>query len=509
MALTTRRKQPLPARDSAPGIDPAWISPTDGFEPFESEFILGMFVLGFEKIAPQQWRVFEVCESRDSFGRHLYGQVAVDVPRRSGKSESTTAIAIGRCLERPGYRVAIVFASTGTKLAARWKMDVFERIEGWADQHWPTLKITRSNGHEAIDFGNGSQIMLLPPKASSFRSEAFDLIIIDEGGEASVALTSVLLQSAGPTMDTRPDAQLIIAGTPADFRAGNLLWDALEQGKADIDADRAEVLDDDESILHGIVKYGIREELTVEDVETWDLVRPLVERGHPGVGTLTTMRAIKQNYDRIGGERFAQEYLGQFGRDATTAGIINPGKWNGAEVDGDLETVRPDHFALGVAVSFDQSFSAIGIAWRVDGVAHVGLVAYERGSDWLVERVNGIAAKYPRAPIVYDAKGQINVEVEKITQARARTRLQRQSWLEVQTAAALLVREVHTARLRHYGQEALTQAALIASRRGDERSFAFGRPTPEAQIVALEAVSLALRVYDETPAKRAPMRYVA
>lgn len=466
---------------------PGFLSLRQNYEATQHEFQTGMTALGFDTIHPQQSAVQEVADSKTEDGKNLYRFVSVDEPRRSGKSESTYGLMLGRLLNRDGYRAALTFATTGTKAQQRFKTDIFDRLETWADATGVVMQTIRSNGHEGIKFGNGSYFMILPPKADAFRSEAYDFVLVDEAGEASKKDTALLLQAILPTMDTRPDAQLIVAGTPATFRDGNLLWDYQKRAI-------------DGRARYGAVFYGVPYDLTIEDVETWELTVPLLEQHHPGVGTLTDLEILHDNYDALGPERFMREYLGQFGLDAATSGIINPAKWAEGELDLDLPDL-PSHCAFAFGVSFDQAFSTIAAAWRDEnGKAVLALLEYKPGSAWLPEAVNALATKHPRLPIGYDGKPAPNVvEAEKMTQARAKTSLVPQTWLNVQAAAALTVREVHRGNLVHYGQEALTDAALIASRRGEERSFAFGRPNNEVQIVAIETASLALRLYDETP----------
>lgn len=474
-------------------VAPAFQSPIAGHEATAHEFEQGQRALGHKVIHPQQWRVQEVCDSTTESGAHRYVFVSVNVPRRSGKSESITGLALGRCLNRPGYRVAVTFLTTGTKLAARWKQDYFDRITAWAEMHDEHVTPVLSNGHEALKFGNGSVILLLPPRGSAFRSEAFDLVIADEAGEASEALSAAIIEAALPTLDTT-GGQLLICGTPPSFRKGNILWDFESTAREGTDPD------------YGAVLYGVPYDLTIEDVETWEDTEPLIAAHHPGIGTLTTIDTMRRNYRAMGAQRFMREYLGQAALDQSVAGVIIPARWNEAEVDGDLPTL-PDDAAVAFSVGVGDAFGAVAAAWRDEaGRAVVGLLAYEQGSAWLPGLIKGLAAKYPRLPLACDSKGTAAIEAGKAQKDNPRITVQRRNWPQVQAAAALLVREIHTRNFVHFGQEPLTEAALIASRRGEDKAFAFGRPDPNAQIAAIEAASLALELFDATP-KRAPMGF--
>lgn len=487
------RSSPSP---DAPG--PGFVSHVHGHEATRHEFERGMAALGFDVIHPQQDAVQHVMDSTGVEGRPLYEYVAVDEPRRSGKSEAVYGAAIGRCLERQSYRVALTFATTGTKAAQRFKSDIFGRLERWAERTGAPMRMVRANGGEGIAFeGTDSVFMILPPKADAFRSEAFDLVIVDESGEATADGTAMLLQAILPTLDTRPTAQLVVAGTPAEFREGQLLWDYQAKALA-------------EKRRHGVVFYGVPYDLTLEDVETWEQVVPLLQAYHPGVACgLTTLDKLEDRYEAMGPARFMREYLGQFGLDASSAGVINPAKWALCEAPaGTPLPAPPEHHAMAFGVGHGGAFSCMAVAWRDDdGRAVVALAEYEHGQAWLPARVNEYAERHARVPIAHDSKGAVMVEAEKVRQERPRTTLQPQTWPQVQTSAMLLVREVHRGNLVHYGQAQLTDAALVASRRGEESAFAFGRPNADATIVAIEAASLARRLYDASPAPRRRVAY--
>ena len=67
---------------------------------------------------------------------------------------------------------------------------------------------------------------------SLFQQEAFDLVLCDEAGELDPEKAEALLAGILPTLDTRPTAQIVVAGTPGEVRAG-LLWTRLERLRAE------------------------------------------------------------------------------------------------------------------------------------------------------------------------------------------------------------------------------------------------------------------------------------
>lgn len=479
-------------RDS--GIPPRVVSSYQGSEAYRDEFRQGCAALGLKTIHPQQMVIADAVNATTEAGAPLHPFVGVVVPRRASKSTSLVALALGRCLARPGYLVGVTFTTTAQKLSARFKSDYFPVLEAWADttfgdtEFWP-FKITLTNGAERITFKNGSRLDLLAARAASFRSEAYDLVICDEAGEADAVLTETLLQAILPVFDTR-DGQLVVAGTAAAFRDGNLLYDTIHDGRTGQNDT-------------GIVEYSAGEDLTLEDVESWAQVEPLLLAAHPGVDTLTNMTKLRRNYGILGPKRFAQEYLSIFGQDGATAGVISPAKWKDCESSAADFPQLPDRFAVGVAA---YNTAAIVAAWRdADGQAHLLMLEHKDGTqEWLAPTLLEFARKYPTVPIAYD-RGEVLVAINELQRARPVPRLVKATTETVTTSAALLVREVHTGHLVHYGQAELTSAALAAARRdigAPGRAWGFGRVDLASDIVPLEAAALALHTYDQTPAPR-------
>lgn len=427
---------------------------------------------------PQQYLVGDVMNATGDNGLSLFSTIAVCIPRRASKTTSIWATALGRCMAREEYAVAFT-AQSGTKARDRFLKDLvapLERKYGKGEE--AGFKINRSRGGEHITFDNGSSIVVLPPIPDSFRGDGYDLVIIDEaqtqGPEETVELKAAIL----PTFDTRPGAQLVIAGTAGKHRSG-MLWDALEDGRHD----RAQT---------GIVEYSAGDTLTEEemaDPEVW-------ASSHPGIGTLTTLPSIDRNFQAMKAriETFAAEYLGVWPVSGGSR-FLDQQKWNAGARRGGLPQ-PPDHFALGVAVHPDQASACVMAAWRDEsGMAHLLMLDHRSGVDWLAAEAVRLARRH-RAQIAHDTVGVVLVEVEAMNRAKPRPRLAPQSLSDIKTSAALLVKTLDLGRLVHYDQDELNEAARVAMKRKIGNGWALGRGVDTDDITPLEAGSYALHVID-------------
>lgn len=412
------------------------------------------------------------------------------LPRRSSKTTSLVAVALGRAWHREDYRVGILTLTSGKAGRARFLKDVapaLDRIGASISEDkrdWP-YKVVRSAGQERVEFkASGGSVSWLS-SIDDLRGEAFDLIILDESQAADPEKAAEVIAAALPTLDTRPGAQIAVAGTAGLYRVGNLLWQWLEDGRAG---------------KAGILEYAVPTDIPVDVWEEWETLEPYIVAAHPGIGTLTTLEAIRSNYDALGRDQFSREYGGWFGAIGEGAGVLNAQTFAEAGMDGVPEV--PEHFAMAAHPAFFQGFSAIVAAWRdEDGKACGYVLDHRPGTTWLAEATASKARQH-NIPVIYDGgSSPMRVETEAMARMTPKPRLEAQTFANVTTAAALLVKEVNNGNARHWRQPALVDAARIAVRRTAGASWALGRPPKDndADISALEAWALALRYYDENP----------
>lgn len=462
------------------------------------EFLTGAALLRFHgeharpghAVVPQQLQLVDVLAAGNP-------RNAVLLPRRSSKSTTLIAIGLGRAEAREDYRVGYLALTSGKAGRSRFLKDVAPALDrigathGDDKRNWP-FKIVRSAGQERVEFvASGGSVSWLS-SIDDLRGESFDLIILDEGQAAEVEKAREVIAAALPTLDTRPHAQIVVAGTATSWTIGNLLAEWLEHGRTGD---------------WGILEHAADPDTPDDLLEAWETVAPLVLAAHPGVGTLTSLAAVKGNYEAMTRAQFAAEYLGLWGAVGAGRTAINPKAWLDAGVD-DSPAV-PEHFTMACMPSFTGRSAAIVAAWRdEDGNAHGYVLDHRPGTTWVADSVATFARRHD-LPIVFDKKSSdMRVEVEALQRMDPSPRLAPRDWQDVTAAAALLVKDINHGNAVHYRQPALEEAAKVAVRRSaGPTTWALGRPpeNKDADIAALEAWALALHYYDDNP----PQAFIA
>ncbi|WP_341999381.1 hypothetical protein MRBLWH7_000794 [Microbacterium sp. LWH7-1.2] len=411
---------------------------------------------------------------------------AVLLPRRSSKSTTLIAIGLGRAEAREDYRVAILTMTTGKAGRSRFMKDVAPALE----RSGVDCKIVRAAGQERVEFPDSGGMVAWLSTMDDLRGEAFDMIILDESGEPDPQKVEDTLAAALPTLDTRPGAQIVVAGTAGKYRVGNLLWDWLVLGRAG----RAAILE-----------YAMPETAQDEELDDWETVEPLILAAHPGIGTLTTLDAVRGNWETLPRRVFAAEYGGLFGDEGGTVNLFDPLKWARTGLDGALPA-PPERFSFAFASHPDGIAVSMVAAWRDDdGRAVPLLVDSVDGIDKAAPILLKFARKY-RVPLVYDAGNQVNLLlVEKLNQANPRPKLEPRAFMEVKKAASLVVEEVDRENVRHWREQVLLNESIhrTMKRKSGDRGWLLGRDPkrPDDDVTPSEAWALAQLHFDTTRPK--------
>lgn len=424
-------------------------------------------------LKPQQYDVGAALD------RHA-GITAICMSRRVAKTESVLLWVFAMMSMHKGLQVAFTMATTREAARAKFLSDVLPVMEELAELS-DDVHLLRGAGYESVTI-NGSHFTVVAPSDKAFRSKAFDIIIVDEAGAAEPQVQDELLPALLPTLDTSDFGMLILMGTAGDYRAGNLLWEALH--------------DADSSVVD-----LTRDDIDVERLADWDYAREMLELHHPGVGTLTTADRLKRNWALLKPAKFAQEYLSVWGTAGGAAGMFTEDDWAPLFLEGKLPDLPdlPRRFALGVAASEDAG--AIVAAWRdSNGEGRILLIDSRPGRSWLPATARDIARKY-RVPIVCDPRAsQVMADVkQRIEQLRPAPRVDVQDYEDVAAAHERMKLELENGTTRHFGQQPMTDAFLAVKRTQMGAKWKFGAVNDDADITPAQAATLALRYFDAKP----------
>ena len=432
-----------------------------------SDGALGAFVahLHHRPWKAHQRLTADVAGERLPTGRYRYPVVVVTFPRQSAKTTTVLDVAIGRGLQLPDYRVAYA-AQTGHKTTENFGARFTELEDGPLAGR---VKLRRSAGTERVTLPGRSYVKAFPPKAGALRSDALDLVIVDEAQEHDELLGELLDQTIIPTFTTRPRRQLWIV-----FTAGT---DRSAYARRYLDAAR------NREPGYALVDYGAADQATFIDPATWPTE-------HIGMATgLTDADALAQALSVMGPAGFLREYGNLWTR--TQIRVVDPADYAAALQA--PETPRPaGRLCLGVDVAADRGSAAIGIAVQTTGGRpYVELVDAHTGTDWVTGRILELQATH-HAPIAIDRFGAVGTVADALELAGANLLPMRTQ--DVANAAAGLLDLIGRRAVDIYPAPALTEAVdgLALRPLGDDNGYAYSRKASAAPIAPVVALAAAL-----------------
>lgn len=491
-------------RDS--GRIPIDVSPIRSTHQSRAEFLVGAWVL--DKLVPPRLGGSllnnlqpQMLHTADVLAAERFVNAILE-PRRSAKTTSVWCILIGRCYMRPVYMAGYTMLTTAKKANERFKLDVRDPIiRKWRDKSARPLKVNESNGSMGLEFPNGSKLAILSPNGDDVRSGAYDVLVMDEGGEAEPDMWDDIVGAVVPSFDTRGDgAQLVYAGTGGHYRDGSHFWAALHDPDA------------------GRIRYGVPDDFNDDALASWESIGPIIDAIHPGLDGLTTLEQIKRNYHLLGPARFGLEYCGHFGRAAGNDTAVSLTAWESTTLSGPVPTgITP--MSLAFAVHPGGAWASIALAWLLDA-APGDLVAAANALDGddvpprmafkIVHHQQGNArleyvlrdlARAHRLPVAYDNSPQERAIIERLGRiARPRVQSNSMTMADKSVATAALLNGIEHRTIDHWAQEPLDAAAALAVYRpGKMRLLGVPDDTDPAQeITPLEAAAAAIHALPTT-----------
>lgn len=424
-------------------------------------------------------------------GRFAYPLVVEIVPRRAGKTLKTVARSVQRCTIAPGTR-SWYTAQTGGDAGTTFR-------EEWV----PIVKASPVGGGIITRLSNGSESMTMPrfrsriglfaPTEKALHGQAGDHVVVDEAWAFSDLKGTMLEAAIRPTMATRHHRQLWITSAGGTDEStwllryrelGRAMGIKPDQGLAyfewhpEVDAD-GEVIAD------------------LDDPATWAAT-------HPAVGHTIDLEVLREDWKTMPRDVFYRSYLNVF-QSAAGARLIPEAPWKACR---DPEArVEPeaamDPIVCGYDVAMDYSAAAVVYAVPTDDGRHlIECVDYRSGTEWLVERLVDLQARYslrlvangagPVRSTTRELREHHGLEPEELTER------------EMVDASGEFLRDVATTALVHRGQGPLDAAAAGAGKRELGDGWAFTRKASTSEISPIIAAAVAVH-HARRPIPSAPL----
>jgi hypothetical protein len=208
---------------------------------------------------------------------------------------------------------------------------------------------------------------------------------------------------------------------------------------------------------------------------------------NPQMGRRIKIDTIRNERLALPPEEFARERLGWWDEPGSLEHIFGAEKWARCAIPSQDEPPTAG-IALGVAVSIDRAWSSISAAVPLPGRELVGLLARQRGTDWLVAETKRLQAKLG-CQVGIDSRGPAADLIEPMRTAGVILSLL--STTEVLDASAAFYDKVQTTVIAHMGHPELDDAVRGAQRRPVSDRWAVGRRVSTADVSPLEGAIIA------------------
>jgi len=402
-------------------------------------------------------------------------EVAIIVARQNGKGGILEARELGGLFlfgEQLIIHSAHEFATAS---------EAFLRMKGLIDNiDWLRKRVksvSESHGQEGFVLMSGQRLSYRTRTAGGGRGFSGDTVILDEAQNVNSRQIAALM----PTLSARPNPQLIYAGTVA--ADAKILRSLVERGRKGGDAHLA------------YAEFSAPDDADPTDVAA-------LAQANPALGiriTLDYLEAERVTFLASGSTaEYLMERLSIWPEVAALGSLIPLEEWKRCL---DPDSAYPDgvRHAMGVAISPKRDWASVAIAWyRPDGSTHVQVVRHDPGTDWLLPYlVERVAARAPLS-LVVDQMGPAGTLLAAMGAAGLKVRAT--DTAAYKSACAGFVDSVKYARIRHRGQQPLTDAAAGVKEHRVGDSFVYARRDSSALISPLEAVTLA--VWGLTPEPR-------
>jgi hypothetical protein len=316
----------------------------------------------------------------------VYSTVGITVPRQSGKTTLTGAVAEHRTIYRPRARVWMTAQTR--EIVRDWLLNEHVPDLQSSPLH-PFAKVRRAQGSEGIGYPSGGLFRIFAPLPAALHSKQSDLVIVDECWAHELERGKQIDQAIVPTQATRPGAQVMKLSTAGD-ESSLWLWDLVTRGRAAVEAGRRDTI--------AYFEWGCPDSLDPCSPSSW-------EQYHPAYGITIGAPQMRAALEELGPAGFARAYGNRWpeGMGVQAAPKIPPGRWAAVQVAPVRQIGAGVRCALGFDTPRDRSSAAVAVAWRDLHGLRCELVDGRPGTGWLGERIGELTSRRHPVAIGYPA----------------------------------------------------------------------------------------------------------
>lgn len=425
---------------------------------------------------PEQRLVLDQMFAYNKDGSSAAYEVAVICPRQNLKTGAFKQAALG-WLFLEGHDL-VLWSAHEFNTAMEAFLDLEQLITGCADLSRELKKVSRENGNEGFELMSGQRLRFKARTKGGGRGLSGDRIVLDEGLYLQPAHMGALL----PTLSARPDPQ-VVYGSSAGVVTSDVLRGVRDRGRAGLSPRLAYLEWADPVGPAGCKVDGCDHRIgnrgcALDDVDKWS-------RANPQLGGRITVDAIEAERQALTPDEFGRERLGWWDEPATSADDITLEAW--ALAESDAEPADPLRWAVDVAPN--HAWATIAVC----GGGVIEVVDRRKGSSWLLDRLEDLAAKHQIGAFGLDPAGPVGSLLPDME--RRGLPLHLLDGKDVVRACSAFVAGLTEKTLTHRGEPELTQAVTGASRKAVSDSWKWSRKDSTVDISPLVAATYAHWLY--------------
>ena len=366
-----------------------------------------------------------------------YDTIVVVMPRQQGKTTLLEPSLVAAALRRPD--IDVVYTAQDRQMSKRRLIDeLADKRLARRPELSGQFKVRRSNGSEAIRWGNGSQITTVANTDQAGHGLTLDLAVLDEAFSHDDLTVVTALE---PTTVTRPDPQVWIVSTVGDGTDG-LLQHFQEIGQTSLTDPASRV---------AYFEWSATDDDDRDDPAVWARVMP-------ALGTTIAAERIRSRRANLTPEVFDRSYLCRRPSFEDHA-KLPADAWTDCRSPAELAPVAP--FVVALSVSQDRGSVAVAVAGTDRGRTAVVVDTLSGSSSAVSDEILAIyyrlgagaaviADRRAGAGSLIDALGLLGLPVEELGTA------------QIVTATGTFYDAVTDRELWHDSQARLDAAAAVA-----------------------------------------------